>query len=136
MVQMKKTSLENRQITIRKVADQVDILFGSNQAIVFNVLDIKRLSAKFVPKLWLKTTSRTYRSAIVQWSQQRPNQARTVIMTAAWRVETYNNSKSLIKCEIFWWQCIIGSCHMVVESMKNTMRHLREAIRRKSPKWW
>jgi len=49
--QVKKMILENRRITIREVADDVGISFGSCQAIFSDVLGMKRVAAKFVPKL-------------------------------------------------------------------------------------
>jgi AraC-like DNA-binding protein len=41
--QVKKMILKNRQITIREVADDVGISFGSCQAIFSDVLGMKRL---------------------------------------------------------------------------------------------
>ena len=43
--------LDNSRITIREVADDVGILFGSGQAIFTDVLGMKRAAAKIVPKL-------------------------------------------------------------------------------------
>ena len=43
--------LKNRRITIRAIADDVAISFGSCQAIFTPVLDMKRAAAKIVPKL-------------------------------------------------------------------------------------
>ena len=43
--------LANRRITIREVADDVGISFGSCQAIITDVLNMKRATAKIVPKL-------------------------------------------------------------------------------------
>ena len=43
--------LDNRRITIREVADDVGITFGSCQAIFTDVLGMKRAVAKIVPKL-------------------------------------------------------------------------------------
>lgn len=43
--------MENRRITIREVADDVGISFGSCQAIFSNILGMRRVAAKFVPKL-------------------------------------------------------------------------------------
>lgn len=48
---MKKMIMENRRITIREVADDVGISFGSCQAIFSNILGMRRVAAKFVPKL-------------------------------------------------------------------------------------
>ena len=43
--------LHNRRITIREVAADVGISFGSCQAIFMDVLGIKRAASKIVPKL-------------------------------------------------------------------------------------
>lgn len=48
---VKKMILDNRRITIREVADDVGISFGSCQAIFTDVLGMKRAAAKIVPKL-------------------------------------------------------------------------------------
>ena len=42
---------DNCRITIREVADDVGISFGSCKAIFTGVLDMKRAAAKIVPKL-------------------------------------------------------------------------------------
>ena len=46
-----KMIFDNRQFTITEFADDVDISFGSCQAILMNVLGMKRAAAKIVPKL-------------------------------------------------------------------------------------
>ena len=48
---MKKIILDNRRNTIREVADDVGISFGSCWAIYTNVLGMKRAAAKIVQKL-------------------------------------------------------------------------------------
>ena len=47
---VKKIILNNRRITIRDVADNVGISFGSGQAILADVLGMKRAAMKIVPK--------------------------------------------------------------------------------------
>ena len=44
---VKKMILDNRRTSIRKVADNVDITFGSCQAIFKDILDMKSAVAKF-----------------------------------------------------------------------------------------
>jgi transposase len=41
----------NRRITIREIADHLNISFGSLQQILTNVWNMKRVSAKFVPRI-------------------------------------------------------------------------------------
>ena len=48
---MMKMILDNRRITIRKVADHVGISFGSCQAIFTHVLGMKGAVEKIIPKL-------------------------------------------------------------------------------------
>ena len=48
---VKKMILDNRRITIRDVAEDVGISFGSCQAIFTNGLGMKRATANVVPKL-------------------------------------------------------------------------------------
>ena len=48
--EVKKMILDNSRITIREVADDVGLLFGSCQAILTDVLGMKRAAAKIVPK--------------------------------------------------------------------------------------
>ena len=48
---MEKMVLNNRQITIREVVDDIDVSFGSFQAMFTDVLDRKRATTKIVPKL-------------------------------------------------------------------------------------
>ena len=46
-----KMILDNRRITIREIAGDVGISFGSSQAIFTDVLSMKRAAAKIVSKL-------------------------------------------------------------------------------------
>lgn len=48
---VKEIVMENRRITIREVADDVGISVGSCHTIFSDILGMKRVAAKFVPKL-------------------------------------------------------------------------------------
>ena len=48
---VKEMVINDRRITIREVADDVGISIGSCHAIFSNALGMKRVAAKFVPKL-------------------------------------------------------------------------------------
>ena len=48
---VKKMILDNRRLTIREVADDLGISFGSKQTIFTDVLGMKLAAAKIVPKL-------------------------------------------------------------------------------------
>ena len=62
---VKKIVMENRRITIREVAEDVDISVGSCHAIFSNILGMKGVGAKFVPKL-LNFDQKTRRMNIAQ----------------------------------------------------------------------
>ena len=51
METLKKIILDNYRITIREVADDVGILFGSYQSISTDVSGMKRAAANIVPNL-------------------------------------------------------------------------------------
>ena len=61
----KKIVMENRQITIRKVAEDVGISVGSCHATFPDILGLRRVAAKFVPKL-LNFDQKTRRMTIAQ----------------------------------------------------------------------
>lgn len=48
---MKKIRMENRQITIRGIAEDVGAMVGSHHAIFSDVLGLKGMAAKFASKL-------------------------------------------------------------------------------------
>ncbi|KAG5320098.1 SETMR methyltransferase, partial [Pseudoatta argentina] len=50
-IEVKKIVLANRRITIRKVAEDLNISIGSCHSIFTNDLGMRRVAAKFVPKL-------------------------------------------------------------------------------------
>lgn len=50
---VRKIITDNCWITIRDVAEDAGISFGSYQAIVLDILDMKCVSAKFVPNYWM-----------------------------------------------------------------------------------
>lgn len=47
---MQKIAMENRQIIISKAQEEVGISVGSSHTIFSDVLDMKHVAAKFVPK--------------------------------------------------------------------------------------
>ena len=62
---VKKTVMENRRITIREVAEDVGISVGSCHAIFSDILGLKRVATKFVPKL-LNFDQKTRRMTIAE----------------------------------------------------------------------
>lgn len=51
IAKVKSAVYENRRITIREISEEVQISFGSVQSILTDDLHMRRVSAKFVPKL-------------------------------------------------------------------------------------
>ena len=47
---VKKLVLGNRCLGIKEIAEAINISYGSNQYIVVHVLDMKRVSARLIPK--------------------------------------------------------------------------------------
>lgn len=62
---IKAIVLANRRITIREAAEEIGISYGSCEAIFTNVLNMKRVAAKFVPKL-LNFQQKQHRVTIAQ----------------------------------------------------------------------
>ena len=62
---VKKMVMENRRITIREVAEDVGISVGSCHAIFSDILSLKHVATKFVPKL-LNFDQKTRRMTIAQ----------------------------------------------------------------------
>jgi hypothetical protein len=48
---VKEMIYSNRGLTIREIADDLNILFGPDQQILTNVSNMKRVKAKFVPRI-------------------------------------------------------------------------------------
>lgn len=69
---VKKITMKNHRITIREVADDVGISIGSCHEIFSNVLGLKRVAAKFVPKL-LSFQQKQQRVVVIQESLNEVN---------------------------------------------------------------
>lgn len=50
IAKVKEILVENRKLTIRELADDLNIAYGSVQDIIVNDLDLRRVAAKLVPK--------------------------------------------------------------------------------------
>lgn len=62
---VKSMITENRRITIREVAEEIGVSYGSCESIFTDVLGLTRVAAKFVPKL-LNFQQRSYRQTIAE----------------------------------------------------------------------
>ena len=71
MEKLKEMVMNDRRITIREVADDVAISIGSCHEIFSNVLGMKRVAAKFIPKL-LNFEQKQRRMEVVQESLTMP----------------------------------------------------------------
>ena len=69
---MKEIVMNGRRITIREVADDVNISIGSCHEIFSNVLGMKRVAAKFVPKM-LSFEQEQWRMLVAQESLNEVN---------------------------------------------------------------
>ena len=73
--------LDNLRITIRELADDVDLLFGFCQVIFTDVLDMKRAPVKIVPKLqnFMQTQSRMNTLVTLTTFNDKPDLLKKVI---------------------------------------------------------
>ena len=147
---MKKMTLGNCRITIREVADDIDISFGSWQGIFTDVLSMKRVAkdCSKIAKFWAEATSHAHPPCDVddvQW-RSRIAQKGDKSWLYGYDIETKAQSSqeprpkstsSSVKCGFF-------DCNGVVhhksfpqartvnkEYYLEVMRRLREAIRQK-----
>ncbi|UYV61131.1 hypothetical protein LAZ67_1003537 [Cordylochernes scorpioides] len=99
--EVEKMILANRRITVREVAEDLNISIGSCYSIFINDLGMRRVATKFVPKL-LNCDQKQHRMNIANEMlvsvRDDPNMLQSVI-TGAW--------------------CIISSCHRVERSIWN-----------------
>ena len=82
--------MDNRWIIIREFADDVDISFGSCQAIFTDVLSIKSAAARIVLKL---LNFEQKQQSVGLWLRLKPK-AQFIPMEASRRAKTENNKKS------------------------------------------
>ena len=78
---VKKILMENHQITIREVAEDVGISVGSCHAIVSDILVLKRVAAKFVPKLLNLDLLTRHCLFVIFWPKQQRNHASATVFT-------------------------------------------------------
>ena len=162
---VKKIVMENRRITIREVAEDVGISVGSCHTIFSDILGLKRVAAKFVPKL-LNFDQKTRRMTIAQEMLNNVNGdpdllKRVITGDESWvygyDVETkaqlsqWNNTKTprlkkarevrsnvkVLLTVFFDYQELLPQGGTVnKEYYLEIMRRLREAIRKKHPELW
>lgn len=160
---VKKIVMENRRITIREVAEDVGISVGSCHAIFSDVLGMKRVAAKFVPKL-LNFDQKNRRMSISQELLNDVNDdpdllKRVVTGDETWvygydaetkapeepRPKKARQVRSNVKVLLTVFFDYNGVVHheflpegrtVNKEYYLQVMRRLREAIRRKRPDLW
>ncbi|UYV67099.1 hypothetical protein LAZ67_4003889 [Cordylochernes scorpioides] len=108
---------EDRRITVRKVADEAGISFGSTQSIIKDILGVRRLNAVLVPK-------------DLTFDQKNARKE-----TASLNLEATADDPELLKRGIVHHEFQQGSTITAV-SYLGVLRRLREAIRQKRPVLW
>ena len=135
--------MDNCRITIRDVADDVGISFGSCEAIFTNVLGMKRAAAEIVPKL-LSFVQQQRCMDIAQEKLMMFNGSPDLLwwrIIGVWLKTKSNHRNGSVKKSQSWkkhvkfgqmWKfcslfssiamacCIMKSCHWVVRSIRNT----------------
>ncbi|KYN10054.1 hypothetical protein ALC57_17743, partial [Trachymyrmex cornetzi] len=99
--EVKEIVLKNRRITIREIADDLNISFGSCQSILTDVLGMTRVSAKFVPKL-LNFDQKQRRMNIAQDMLNDVNDdpdllKRVITGDETWKIEIAHERTKIIK---------------------------------------
>nr|XP_047141521.1 protein GVQW3-like [Hydra vulgaris] len=147
---VKKIVLENRRITIREIAEDVGISVGSCHKFISNVLGMRRVSAKFVPKLlnfdinpdilkrvitgdesWVYGYDIETKAQLSQWKspgEPRPNNARQVRSNDKVLLTVFFDYHGVVHQEFLPYGCMVNKQYYV-----EVMRRLRKAIRRKRP---
>ncbi|UYV79771.1 hypothetical protein LAZ67_18000597 [Cordylochernes scorpioides] len=123
--EVEKMILANRQITVREVAEDLNISIGSCHSIFINDLGIRRVAAKFVPKL-LNCDQKQHRMNIANEMldsvRDDPNLLQRVIT---------GDEAGVVHNEFLPQGRTVNK-----EYYLQVMRNLRQAIRQKRPDLW
>ncbi|UYV62143.1 hypothetical protein LAZ67_1007985 [Cordylochernes scorpioides] len=123
--EVEKMILANRRITVREVAEDLNISIGSCHSIFINDLGMRRVAAKFVPKL-LNCDQKQHRMNIANEMldsvRDDPNFLQRVIT---------GDEAGLVHHELLPQGRTVNK-----EYYLQVMRNLREAIRQKRPDLW
>ncbi|UYV62471.1 hypothetical protein LAZ67_2000722 [Cordylochernes scorpioides] len=123
--EVEKMILANRRITVREVAEDLNISIGSCHSIFINDLGMRRVAAKFVPKL-LNCDQKQHRMNIANEMldsvRDDPNLLQRVIT---------GDEAGVVHHEFLPQSRTVNK-----EYYLQVIRHLREAIRQKRPDLW
>jgi hypothetical protein len=152
----------NRRLTIREISNALNISFGSVQLVLTKYLNMRGVSAKFVPPFCHKNRKNSacryrWRCVIVRiqiqvsyevWSLEANHGYTVTILKRRCRVLTGNQIKSIeIKCEshvdrfavlkeLFGAEFVPRGTTENSEYYKGLLERLRTDVRRKRPKKW
>ncbi|XP_033610182.1 uncharacterized protein LOC111871520 isoform X2 [Cryptotermes secundus] len=135
---VKAMIMNDRRITIREVADDVGISIGSCHEIFSNVLGMKRVAAKFVPKL-LNFEQKQRRMEVAQESLKEVNDDAELLKRVITGDETWVYGYDVeTKAQSSQWKHPGSPKGQTVnkEYYLKVQRRLREAIRKKRPDLW
>ncbi|UYV81684.1 hypothetical protein LAZ67_20001963 [Cordylochernes scorpioides] len=133
--EVEKMILTNRRITVREVAEGLNISIGSCHSIFINDFGMRRVAAKFVPKL-LNCDQKQHRMNIANEMldsvRDDPNLLQRVVtgdeawvygydvetkaQSSQWKLPHEPSPKKRAKFEAW---CIMSSCHRVERSIRN-----------------
>ncbi|UYV74764.1 hypothetical protein LAZ67_12000855 [Cordylochernes scorpioides] len=142
---------EDRRITVREVAEEAGISFGSTQSIMKDILGVRRLNAVLVPKdltfdqknarketaslnLEATTDDPELLKRASEWrfkNEPRPKKARKAPSKVKVMLTVFFDYQGIVHRE-FQQQ---GST-IIADSYLGVLRRLREAIRKKRPELW
>ncbi|UYV60152.1 hypothetical protein LAZ67_1000140 [Cordylochernes scorpioides] len=142
---------EDRRITVRKVAEEAGISFGSTQSIMKDILGVRRLNAVLVPKD-LTFDQKNARNETASLNLEAITDDPELLKRASeWRFKNEPRPKKASKTPskikvmltvFFDYQGIVhyefqqqGST-ITADSYLGVLRRLREAIRQKQPELW
>ncbi|UYV65551.1 hypothetical protein LAZ67_3004671 [Cordylochernes scorpioides] len=142
--EVEKMILANRRITVRGVAEDLNISIGSCHSIFINDLGMRRVAAKFVPKL-LNCDQKQHRMNIANERldsvRDDPNLLQRIITgDEAWvhgyDVETKAQSSQWKLPGVVHHEFLPQGRTVNKDYYLQVMRNLREAIRQKRPDLW
>lgn len=123
--------MNNRRIAIKEVTDEVDIPIGLYPDIFSNVLGMKHLSVKFVPKLWsFVTQTVAWESLIEVNSDSDLHYDSIVTMEGSWLAKTEKGSTSAVERQgyVYWFSGLVKPQGQAINKVQLC---LRKEIRQK-----
>ncbi|UYV71433.1 hypothetical protein LAZ67_8003173 [Cordylochernes scorpioides] len=136
--EVEKMILVNRRITVREVAEDLNISIGSCHSIFINDLGMRRVAAKFRvitgDKAWVYGYDVETKAQSSQWKlphEPRPKEARQVRSNVKVLLTVFFDCRGVVNHEFLPQGRTVNK-----EYYLQVMRNLREAIRQKLPDLW